>query len=251
MTKNSEFSVHPINVLRDNIVWVWVAGAEAVVIDPSISKPVINWLKKNNLLVRAVLQTHHHEDHIGGTKEIIKEWPDADVIASKNDIHRIPFQTLSVKDNDLINLLGYQIKIIAVPGHTLHHIAFYITDFYENKKPILFPGDTLFAAGCGKLFEGLPIDMYMSLKKLNTLPKETKIYSAHEYTEDNLRWALSLKPKDKYLVSKLKEVKIKREHHLNSLPSTIEEERKTNLFVQAKNIKEFSNLRKLKDNWKG
>ena len=249
LEKKSEFTVHPIPVLQDNIVWVWVHNCNAVVIDPSISSPIKEWLLNQNLSLKAILQTHHHEDHIGGTEELIKKWPKAKVIASKKELKRIPFQTFSVSNNDIFQLFGSDVKVIEVHGHTDNHIAFYISN--ENTKyNILFPGDTIFGGGCGRLLEGTPSQMFESLNKLNSLPENTKIYSAHEYTENNLKWALSLKSNDIAITERLRFVQNKRKKGLPSLPSTIAEERKTNLFLRAKNIEEFIILRRHKDNWK-
>ena len=249
LEEKSEFTIYPIPVLQDNIVWVWVHNCNAVVVDPSISSPVKKLLLNNNLSLKAILQTHHHEDHIGGTKELIKRWPETKVIASKKELNRIPFQTFSVNNNDVFNLLDSKIKVIEVNGHTNNHIAFYISK--ENTKyNILFPGDTIFGGGCGRLLEGTPTQMFESLKKLNSLPGNTKIYPAHEYTENNLKWALSINSKDISIIERLKIVQNKRQKGLPSLPSTISEERKTNLFLRAKNVKELTMLRRHKDNWK-
>ena len=247
--KKSEFTIHPIKVLQDNIVWVWVHNCNAVVVDPSISSPVKKWLLDENLSLEAILLTHHHDDHIGGTKKLIKKWPDAKVIASKKELKRIPFQTFSVDNNDIFNLLDSEIKVIEVNGHTNNHIAFYISKA-NSKYNILFPGDTIFGGGCGRLLEGTPSQMFESLQRINSLPSNTKIYSAHEYTENNLKWALTLMSNDISIIERLKLVKNKLQNGLPSLPSTISEERKTNLFLRAKNVKELTILRKHKDNWK-
>ncbi len=249
LEKESEFTIHPITVLQDNIVWVWVHNCNAVVIDPSISNPIKKWLLDKKLSLKAILQTHHHEDHIGGTKELIKRWPNAMVIASKKELKRIPFQTLSVENNDIFNLMDSKVKVIEVHGHTNNHIAFYISK-KNVKYNILFPGDTLFGAGCGRLLEGTSLQMYESLNKLNSFPENTKIYPAHEYTENNLKWALSLKSNDIFIIERLKIVQRKRQEGKPSLPSTISEERKTNLFLRAKNVEELTMLREHKDNWK-
>jgi len=249
LEKESELTIHPITVLQDNIVWVWVHNCNAVVVDPSISSPVEKWLLEKKLSLKAILQTHHHVDHIGGTQKLIKRWPEAKVIASKKELKRIPFQTFSVNDNDVFNLMDSEVRVIEVHGHTDNHIAFYISK--ENAKyNILFPGDTIFAGGCGRLLEGTPLQMFESLDKLNSLPENTKIYSAHEYTENNLKWALEIEPKNISIVKRLKLVQNKRQKGMTSLPSTLSEERKTNLFLRAKDVEEFSILRSHKDNWK-
>ena len=249
LEKESGFTIHPITVLQDNIVWVWVQNCNAVVVDPSISAPVKEWLLNKNLSLAAILQTHHHEDHIGGTKELLKRWPNAKVIASKKELKRIPFQTFSVENNDIFYLLESEIKVIEVNGHTNNHLAFYISkENYEYN--ILFPGDTIFGGGCGRLLEGTPSQMFKSLNIINSLPENTKIYAAHEYTENNLKWALSLKPNEISIIKRLKLVQKKLHQGLPSLPSTISEERKTNLFLRAKDLEEFRLLRRHKDNWK-
>ena len=249
--EKNDFIVHSLPVLEDNIIWIWVEGNQAVVVDPSISHPVKEWLTYKKFSLNAILQTHHHNDHIVGTLELLKEWPSAQVIASKKDFNRIPFQTCSVNHKDNLNLMGYSVQVIEVPGHTKHHISFFISDKSYKRNPILFPGDTLFGAGCGRLFEGSTTEMYHSLLKLKSLPNKTKVYSAHEYTLDNLRWANEQKPNDNLILSRINKVEIRRQNGLLSLPSSIEEEKKTNLFFKAKNIKEFSILRKNKDNWNG
>mgnify|MGYP001186674607 CR=1 FL=1 len=252
MTLASLFKINPIRVLEDNIIWVWSIGKLAIVIDPAVTSPVEEWLKANDLKLIAIFQTHHHLDHIGGTQGLIKIWPKASVVASGEDFDRIPFQTISVNDGDQIKFMGQSVRILKVNGHTKNHIAFYIPANSKYKtNPILFCGDTLFGAGCGRLFEGSPEDMYDSLKRINLLPAETKIYCAHEYTRSNLRWALHLYPKDLSLKSRLLDVEDKIKRGSITLPSTLKEERKTNLFIKAKNPKELSILRINKDNWKG
>ena len=249
LEKKSEFTIYPITVLQDNIVWVWVHNCNAVVVDPSISTPVKEWLLNKNLSLQAILQTHHHEDHIGGTQDLIRRWPNAKVIASKKELKRIPFQTFSVEDNDTFYLLDSEIKVLEVHGHTNNHIAFYVSKENANYS-ILFPGDTLFGGGCGRLLEGTPTQMFESLKKLNSLPENTKVYSAHEYTENNLRWALTLEPKNISIIERLKYIQNIRQKGIPSLPSTLSEERKTNLFLRAENVEEFAMLRNHKDSWK-
>ena len=234
-----------IRVLSDNIIWLWNKNKSAVVIDPALSQPVIQFLKTNNLNLEAILQTHHHLDHIGGTRELIKEWPNVKVIASLKDKDRIPFQNLSVKNGDTLELLDEEIQVFEVIGHTRSHIAFY----FNNKAPILFVGDTLFSAGCGRIFEGTYKQMYNSLKRIKSLPKNTLIYCAHEYTKSNLLWALDLEPENQNIKDKLIEVEKKIALKELTIPCILEEEMKINLFLRADNLKGFSFLRANKDTW--
>tara|TARA_B100000579_G_C22763978_1_gene820423 strand:+ start:499 stop:1239 length:741 start_codon:yes stop_codon:yes gene_type:complete len=234
-----------LKVLSDNVIWLWRKNNSAVVIDPALSKPVIEYVKKNNLYLEAILQTHHHSDHIGGTKNLIKEWPNIKVIASDKEKDRIPFQNISVKNGDKLNLLDEEVKVIEVIGHTRSHIAFFI----NNKVPILFVGDTLFSAGCGRIFEGTYKQMYNSLKKIKSLPKNTLIYCAHEYTKSNLLWALDLEPENQHIKNKLIEVEKKILLKELTIPCLLEEELKINLFLKAENLKGFSYLRANKDAW--
>ncbi|WP_269622579.1 hydroxyacylglutathione hydrolase [Prochlorococcus marinus] len=250
--KYKDFIIHPIPVLKDNIIWIWVKGDKAVVVDPAISKPVIEWLNNRNLKLISVLQTHHHDDHIGGTQELLKTWPKSSVIAAKADIGRIPFQTQSVIDNETVHLLEQEIKVIEVPGHTRYHICYYLPGSLDLKiNPVLFCGDTLFSGGCGRLFEGSALDMFNSLRKIKNLPEYTKIYCAHEYTKANLEWAVQIKPEDIFIKKRLKEVCKLRSKGLITLPTNLSIERKTNLFIRAKTSKELGELRSHKDNWKG
>ena len=245
MAFNKEHKIIGIRVLNDNVIWIWKKNKSAIVIDPALSQPVINYLKANNLNLEAILQTHHHPDHIGGTKKLIKEYPNVKVIASVKEKDRIPFQNLSVKDGDKIHLLEKEVQVIEVIGHTKSHISFY----FNNKVPVLFIGDTLFSAGCGKIFEGTYKQMYNSIKKIKSLPKNTNIYCAHEYTKSNLLWALDIEPENKNIKKKLIEVEKKIALKELTIPFLLEDEMKINLFLRADNLKEFSILRANKDAW--
>jgi len=249
--KKDDYSINAIEVLTDNIIWVWVIGRKAVVVDPAVAEPVSAWLQNNKLSLEAILQTHHHNDHIGGTLELIKEWPKADVIAAKADIERIPFQNISVTGGDILQIMGQTIEVLSVDGHTKNHLAYYLHNGeLEGINPAVFCGDTLFGGGCGRLFEGTAKDMFKALKTLNSLPSNTEIYCAHEYTESNLRWANQIDPNNLAIKTRLESVINKRKNNFLSLPSSIEEERLTNLFLKAKSHEELSALRSNKDNWK-
>ncbi len=245
MEFNKEQKIIGIKVLSDNVIWLWIKNKSVVVIDPATSQPVIEYLKTNNLYLEAILQTHHHSDHIGGTEELKKEWPNIKIIASEKEKDRIPFQNLSVKDGDKLPLLDEEVQVIEVEGHTKSHIAF----FLKNKVPVLFIGDTLFSAGCGRIFEGTFKQMFNSLKKIKSLPINTLIYCAHEYTKSNLLWALDIEPKNQNIKKKLIEVEKKIALKELTIPCLLEEEMKINLFLRADNLKEFTYLRANKDSW--
>ena len=245
MEFNKARNIIGIRVLSDNVIWLWVKDKSVVVIDPSVYEPVIRYIDENNLHLKAILQTHHHSDHIGGTKSLIERWPNVKVIASSKEKKRIPFQNVSVEDGETLNILGEEVKIIEVLGHTNSHISF----FLNGKNPVLFIGDTLFSGGCGRIFEGTYQQMYSSLEKIKSLPKNTLIYCAHEYTKANILWALNLKPKDQDIKIKLSEVEKKLSLNELTIPFLLDEEMKINLFLRAKNLEEFTFLRANKDLW--
>ncbi len=245
MVFNKAHNIIGLRVLNDNVVWLWIKDKSIVVIDPAVSEPVIDYLLENNLHLEAIFQTHHHSDHIGGTRALIKKWPNVKVIASIKEKDRIPFQNLSVKDGDTFKILGKEVKVIEVLGHTKSHMAFYLS----GENPILFVGDTLFSGGCGRIFEGTYEQMFASLNKIKSLPRSTLIYCAHEYTRSNLLWALSLKPKDQHIKNKLLQVEQNIALNRLTIPFKLDEEMKINLFLRAKNLKEFIFLRANKDLW--
>jgi len=245
MEFNKARNIIGLRVLNDNVIWLWIKDKSVVVVDPSVHEPVIRYIDENNFHLKAILQTHHHSDHIGGTKSLIERWPNVKVIASSREKKRIPLQNISVEDGETLNLLGEEVKIIEVLGHTSSHIAF----FLNGKNPILFIGDTLFSGGCGRIFEGTYQQMYSSLERIKSLPKNTLIYCAHEYTKSNLLWALNLKPKDQDIKNKLSEVEKKLSLNELTIPFLLDEEMKINLFLRAKNLEEFTFLRANKDLW--
>ena len=245
MEFNKAKNIIGLRVLKDNVIWLWEKDKSVVVIDPSVHEPVAKYINVNNLQLKAILQTHHHPDHIGGTKYLMERWPDVKVIASSKEKKRIPFQNISVKDGETINILGEEVKIIEVLGHTSSHIAFYL----DGENPVIFIGDTLFSGGCGRIFEGTFQQMYSSLERIKALPKNTLIYCAHEYTKANLLWALNLKPNDQEIKNKLSQVEKKLSFNELTIPFLLHEEMKINLFLRAKNLEEFTFLRVNKDLW--
>ena len=244
-------SLHALPVLQDNVIWVWVKGTEAVVIDPAVAPPVQDWLEERQFTLAAVLQTHHHADHIGGTPELLQRWPEAAVIASADDRQRIPFQTLPVRDGDHITVLGETVEVLDVAAHTRAHIAFFIPNPEGGEiGPLLFCGDTLFSGGGGRLFEGSAEQMHQALQKLAELPEATRVCCAHEYTEANLQWAVEQRPSDTVLAERYWEVRTLRAQGELSLPSSIGVERRTNLFMQASSAAELGVLRSHRDQWR-
>ncbi|MFM8935585.1 MAG: hydroxyacylglutathione hydrolase [Vulcanococcus sp.] len=238
-----------IPVLNDNYVFVLhgPTPGPAAVVDPAVAEPVITWLHQRGLELTAVLHTHHHHDHIGGTPGLLQRWPRARVIASAADRERIPLQTEPVAGGDRLELLGHSLQVLAVPGHTAHHLAFYLA----GDPGDLFCGDTLFAAGCGRLFEGTPEQMHGSLQRLVALPPATRVWCAHEYTEGNLRWAAAQRPQDQEIATRLAAVQAARAAGRPTIPSSIALEQATNLFVRAADAAALRQLRGSKDLWRG
>lgn len=246
----ASLQIEAVPVLDDNYVFLLSCGREAVLVDPAVAEPLIARLEQRQLELVAVLQTHHHHDHIGGTPELLRRWPACRVVAAAADRSRIPFQTDSVADGDQLSLLGVPITVLAVPGHTRAHVAYHLPASGD-----LFVGDTLFVAGCGRLFEGTPEQLWQALQRLSALPPSTRIWCAHEYSAANLRWALEQVPAADPLTTALRQrlhqVQQLRLQGLPSVPSTVADERATNLFVRSRSPAELAELRRHKDHWRG
>jgi hydroxyacylglutathione hydrolase len=245
-----------IPVLNDNYVIVLERRGQAVLVDPAVAEPVIEQLERRGLQLVAILHTHHHQDHIGGTPGLLRRWPAAAVIAAASDRERIPLQTRSVADGDQLQLLGRQLQVLAVPGHTAHHIAYYLPAApASGEPPELLCGDTLFAAGCGRLFEGSPTQMRVSLGRFAALPDATRVWCAHEYTEANLRWAHAqvdgADPAAVPIAERLQAVISCRQRGEASIPSSIGLEKQTNLFMRTADAEQLAQLRRHKDHWRG
>ncbi|TVS02986.1 MAG: hydroxyacylglutathione hydrolase [Cyanobium sp. PLM2.Bin73] len=233
-----------IPVLQDNYVMVLQRGRRAAVVDPAVAEPVAAALEERGLALEAILHTHHHSDHIGGTPGLLRRWPGAEVIAAAADRERIPLQTRGVAGGDRLQVLDEPVEVIEVPGHTRAHIAYWLP-----QSGHLFCGDTLFVGGCGRLFEGTPAQMHASLQRLAALPESTRVWCAHEYTEANLRWAAATAPGDGAIARRLQEVLAERAAGRASVPSSVGLERATNLFVRAADAGALGQLRRSKDHW--
>ncbi|MEX3777055.1 hydroxyacylglutathione hydrolase [Pseudomonas sp. MYb118] len=210
----------------DNYIWLLQDPdtRHCAVVDPGDAAPVQAWLAANpGWVLTDILITHHHHDHVGGVEQL-KKATDAKVYGPASE--KIPARDVGLKDNDRINVLGWDFDVYAVPGHTLGHIAFY-------HEGVLFCGDTLFAAGCGRLFEGTPEQMHTSLSRLAALPEQTRVYCTHEYTLSNLRFAVAVEPGNRHTAERLAEVMEKRQAGVITLPSTLALEKQTNPFLRV------------------
>lgn len=225
-------TIHPISAFSDNYIWT-VTEADsrrACVVDPGDAQPVIEYLESNELQLSDILITHHHPDHTGGIQQLMERYscrvigPGSSNIKGLNEF---------ASAGDIVSLFDQQFSVIEVPGHTLDHIAYFCED-KNRKDPILFCGDTLFAAGCGRLFEGTPEMMHESLGKLSTLPANTKVYCTHEYTMANLQFAIAADAENPALLERIELEKEKRADNRPTLPSSIELELATNPFLRCK-----------------
>lgn len=218
-------SVTPIPAFDDNYIWCMHRNRQAVLVDPGEAEPARQFLRDAGIELTAVLVTHHHYDHVNGIAELLAEWPQAVVIGPANACPEI---AQAVADGDCVTLFDRDFQVIAVPGHTLDHIA-----YYQPESAKLFCGDTLFAGGCGRLFEGTPAQMLASLQRLQGLPPETCVYCAHEYTLANLAFALKAEPENATLRDRYKVVEQQRERGEITLPSTLALECASNPFLRT------------------
>lgn len=226
----NRLQIIPIPAFKDNYIWLIHNDSFAIVVDPGDASVVIPILKQLKLELLAILITHHHSDHVDGVVELAALYPDANTYAPK--LEQYPFNHIPVSGSDVIELsaLNLQFSVIDTPGHTLGHIAYH-TEF-ENQSA-LFCGDTLFGAGCGRLFEGTPQQMQASLLKLSNLPPATQVYCTHEYTLHNINFALTLEPNNQSLIERQQATLALRNMQQPSLPSSIELEIATNPFLRC------------------
>lgn len=212
-------TIHPLRAFKDNYIWLGVEdeSRSAFVVDPGDAKPVLNFLREKNIKLNAILITHKHTDHVGGIAALLEKFPDVPVYA--NPIEQVAHA-------NAVKPWPAYFQVLDIPGHTRGHIAYVVSNN-------LFCGDTLFGAGCGRLFEGTAEMMLSSLKKLSALPDNTFVYCGHEYTKSNLQFALYLEPNNTEVQQRMRATQEKLEQGLPTLPSTIGLEKKTNPFLRC------------------
>jgi hydroxyacylglutathione hydrolase len=221
--------VIPVACLKDNYAYLLVADGSkrALVVDPSEAAPVLGALREHGLEIAGILNTHHHWDHVGGNEELVKAFGKIPVRGHVSDDGRIPLLSEGLEHGGGFDAEGMKFRVMHIPGHTLGAIAYIV-------EGNVFTGDTMFAAGCGRLFEGTPAMMYESLnEKLGSLPDETRVYFGHEYTQANLRFAAHVEPNNAEVKAKTVRVAEARSRGEFTTPSSIGEERRTNPFMRC------------------
>ncbi|WP_048697011.1 hydroxyacylglutathione hydrolase [Erwinia piriflorinigrans] len=217
-----------IPALQDNYIWTLNDDSgRCLIVDPGEAAPVLRAITQNHWQPQAILLTHHHHDHVDGVAELLSHYPDLTVYGPQETGDK-GANTL-IGDGDRVRVLGLDFTIIATPGHTLGHISYF-------SEPYLFCGDTLFSAGCGRLFEGTAKQMFESFQKLNQLPDDTLVCCAHEYTLSNLAFSHALYPQDAEIDRYYHEIKELRSKNGITLPTKLEHERKINIFLRTKDV---------------
>lgn len=232
-----------IPVLSDNYVWLVhePASGETVVVDPAVGEPVLAQAQARGWHIGAIWNTHWHPDHVGGNAAIVAA-TGARIIAPAAEAARIPGIDRAVGEGDRVPLGALEAQVWAVPAHTAGHIAYYLPE-----AEAVFVGDTLFAMGCGRLFEGTAEQMHANMQRLAALPDATHVYCAHEYTLSNARFALTVEPDNAALTTRAAQVEAARERGEPTVPTTIGAERATNPFMRAGSVAELARRRQLKD----
>ncbi|XP_072743137.1 hydroxyacylglutathione hydrolase, mitochondrial isoform X3 [Anoplolepis gracilipes] len=257
---HSNMKIQILPALQDNYMYLIIdeATQEAAIVDPVDPETVATAVEQNNVKLTKVLTTHHHWDHAGGNAKLLKSFTNLSVYGGDDRIGAINHK---ITHNDTFNIGNLSVKCLATPCHTSGHICYYITG--EEHPPTVFTGDTLFAGGCGKFFEGTADQMYKALIEiLGALPEETEVYCGHEYTANNLKFGLHVEPENKAIQQKLSWSHTQRANKLPTVPSTIKDEKLTNPFMRVHEptvmkhtqqndpIKTMSCLRREKDNFK-
>jgi len=220
--------------LDDNYIFLLFdpESRSAAVVDPAVSEPVLEALAERKATLVTIFNTHHHGDHVGANVKLRAAYPGLEIYASDVDRDRIPGQTVRLQEGDRVSFAGNEARVFFVPGHTRGHLAYYFPPHADRTTGDLFCGDTLFAGGCGRLFEGTPAQMLDSLTKLRSLPEATRVWCAHEYTAGNLRFALTVDRENSDLSDRAIAVQEIRSRGEATIPSTIGLEKRTNPFLR-------------------
>ncbi|MCC5826637.1 hydroxyacylglutathione hydrolase [Alkalimonas sp.] len=230
-----KLTITPLAAFQDNYIWCLTKpdSDALVVVDPGDADVVLQFARHTQKQLSSILITHHHWDHTDGIAALKQLWPHARVIGPAYEAERINSLTQTVHDGDIVELseFGVRFKVLHIPGHTLGHIAYYTA--LLNQTPALFCGDTLFSAGCGRLFEGSPEQMHQSLQRLSVLPDETHIYCAHEYTLANLAFARAVEPDNQAVIEHVTKCQQLRDNQLPTLPSKLATEKAINPFLRC------------------
>ncbi|WP_346293919.1 hydroxyacylglutathione hydrolase [Sphaerothrix gracilis] len=226
--------IYRLDALSDNYIFLLYAPqlGQAAVVDPAEAAPVFNQLAELNATLTTIFNTHHHSDHVGGNRQLLAEYSDATVYGGAADRGRIPGQQFFLEEGDRVEFAGREAEVFFVPGHTRGHIAYYFPPAAGEEWGELFCGDTLFAGGCGRLFEGTPAQMVESLGKLRSLPDTTRVWCAHEYTLKNLQFALTVDGQNQDLQQRFQQVKAARRQQQSTIPSNLKLEKQTNPFLR-------------------
>lgn len=232
--------VIPVPQLSDNYAYLVVDRGtdEAAVVDCAEAASVLAEVARRGVKLTAALATHHHFDHVGGNQDLLAALPELRIYGSDDDAPRIPGITNRVRDGERVAVGGLRGRIILIPAHTSGHVAYYF-----QSDAAVFTGDTLFAGGCGRLFEGDAAQMMGSLARLASLPDETRVYCGHEYTEKNLRFAATLEPGNRRVAEKLASVRALRAAGKPTVPSTIADEKATNPFLRIDSLELAATVR--------
>lgn len=253
--------VFRLPVLSDNYIFLLYDNKQniAAVVDPAQAKPVLDKLQELKAELVAIFNTHHHSDHVGGNQKLIEKFPQLTVYGGSSDKGRIPGQLVFLEDGDRVSFSNRTADVLFVPGHTRAHIAYYFPPENSEETGELFCGDTLFAGGCGRLFEGTPAQMVNSLSKIRALPDNTRVWCAHEYTLNNLKFAVTVDGKNSKLQKRFEEVKAHRSRNEATVPSLLGVEKHTNPFLRweetalqsaansSDSVQTFARIRGMKD----
>jgi len=243
----SKLEIVRIAALSDNYIWLVhdPDSGETMVVDPAEADPVLAEAERRGWTIDAIWNTHWHPDHTGGNAAI-KQATGAPVIAPAAEAAKIPTADLLVVEGDIVQLGKHAATVLETPAHTAGHITYHFAD-----DAVAFTGDTLFAMGCGRLFEGTAAQMYANMQRLADLPPETCVYCAHEYTLSNARYAQVAEPDNEAIADRLREVEAMRKRGEATVPTTIAQERATNPFMRAQSIEQFAERRASKDVFRG